>query len=160
VTLLEEAREWLIWILVELLKALAWGVGLMFGSGLCYLVATLPAVVLPVISSAVPLLMVGSSVAGAFSDWWDGRRPSTWLGGRGRATLVRQDDFGKLWTLGPGLDGEPMRVVEVVNRTPEPDGSYRHYFLRVPPSVCTAREAVAWTFGFESAHQYVLAVES
>ena len=46
---------------------------------------------------------------------------------------MRQDDFGKLWRLRPGLDGEAVRVVEVVNATPEPDGSYRHYFLQVPP---------------------------
>ncbi len=38
-------------------------------------------------------------------------------------------------------------MVKVVNSTPEPDGSRREYFLRVPPTVRTAREAVAWTFG-------------
>ena len=53
-----------------------------------------------------------------------------------------------------------MRVVEVVNATPEPDGSYRHYFLQVPPGVRTAREAVAWTFGFESAREFTVTVES
>ena len=37
-------------------------------------------------------------------------------------------------------------VVEVENSTPEPDGSRRTYFLRVPPATRTAREAVAWTF--------------
>ena len=31
--------------------------------------------------------------------------------------------------------------------TPEPDGSYKWYCLRVPPEVTTAREAIAWTFG-------------
>lgn len=38
-------------------------------------------------------------------------------------------------------------VVEVVNGTPEPDGTYRTYFLRVPPTMRTATEAVAWTYG-------------
>ena len=38
-------------------------------------------------------------------------------------------------------------MVEVRNSTPEPDGSRKTYFLRVPPTVRTAREAVAWTFG-------------
>ena len=38
-------------------------------------------------------------------------------------------------------------MVEVVNSTPEPDGTRRTYFLRVPPATTSAREAVAWTFG-------------
>jgi hypothetical protein len=38
-------------------------------------------------------------------------------------------------------------MVEVINSTPEPDGSRRTYFLRVPPDTETAREGVAWTFG-------------
>ena len=42
---------------------------------------------------------------------------------------------------------EPMAIVQVRNSTPEPDGSYRDYFLRVPPSMRTVREAIAWTFG-------------
>ncbi len=42
-------------------------------------------------------------------------------------------------------------MVEVVNSTPEPDGSHRTYWLRVPPSTRTAREGVAWTFGLDSA---------
>jgi hypothetical protein len=37
-------------------------------------------------------------------------------------------------------------MIEVVNRTPEPDGSWKHYHLRVPPNMRTAHEAVAWTF--------------
>jgi hypothetical protein len=42
---------------------------------------------------------------------------------------------------------EPLVMVKVVNATPEADGSFKDYFLRVPPTVQTAREAVAWTFG-------------
>ena len=61
------------------------------------------------------------------------------------AELVSIDDFGKLWRL-PIPDDEPLQLVEVVNSTPEPDGSFRNYVLRVPPSAGTAREAVAWTF--------------
>jgi hypothetical protein len=38
-------------------------------------------------------------------------------------------------------------MVEVINATPEPDGSRKRYWLRVPPYMRTAREAVAWTFG-------------
>jgi hypothetical protein len=37
-------------------------------------------------------------------------------------------------------------VVKVVNSTPEPDGSFKDYLLRVPPDIRTPREAVAWTF--------------
>ncbi len=44
----------------------------------------------------------------------------------------------------PGLD---VVMVEVVNSTPEPDGTSRTYWLRVPPATRTAREGVAWTFG-------------
>jgi len=38
-------------------------------------------------------------------------------------------------------------MVEVHNSTPEPDGTRKTYYLRVPPTTRTAREAVAWTFG-------------
>jgi Domain of unknown function (DUF6745) len=48
----------------------------------------------------------------------------------------------------------------VVSATAEPDGSHRRYFLRVPPSTRTARAAVAWTFGFEKADDYILAAGS
>jgi hypothetical protein len=37
-------------------------------------------------------------------------------------------------------------MVEVVNATPEPDGTYATYLLRVPPTMRTAKQAVAWTF--------------
>ena len=50
--------------------------------------------------------------------------------------------------------------MEVVNATAEPDGSHRRYFLRVPPTARTAREAVGWTFGFENADDYILAAAS
>jgi hypothetical protein len=78
----------------------------------------------------------------------------------GGATLVAQDDFGRLWRTSFQIDGEPYTAVEVVNSTAEPDGSHRRYFLRVPPKSRTARQAVAWTFGFTSARGYMLAAES
>lgn len=37
-------------------------------------------------------------------------------------------------------------MVKVVNSTPEPDGQFKDYFLRVPPQMRRAKEAVAWTF--------------
>lgn len=42
-------------------------------------------------------------------------------------------------------------MVEVVNATPEPDGTRRTYWLRVPPQTRTAKEGVAWTFGLDPA---------
>jgi hypothetical protein len=56
-------------------------------------------------------------------------------------------------------DDEPLQMVRVKNSTPEPDGSYKHYFLRVPPDIATARAAVAWTFGFSS-DEYDPSIES
>jgi hypothetical protein len=41
-------------------------------------------------------------------------------------------------------------MVEVLNSTPEPDGTRRTYWLRVPPSTRTAKEGVAWTFGLQA----------
>ncbi len=64
------------------------------------------------------------------------------------AEPVQRDETGVLWRI--ELDGdEPMAMVEVVNSTPEPDGTHRTYWLRVPPRMRTAREGVAWTFGLE-----------
>jgi len=76
------------------------------------------------------------------------------------AELRAQDDFGKLWTTTIRLDGERTHLVEVVNATAEPDGSYRRYFLRVPPTITTARQGVAWTFGFATADDYIVAAAS
>jgi hypothetical protein len=72
------------------------------------------------------------------------------------AELRAQDDYGKLWSTQIRFDGERAQVVEVVNATPELDGSYRRYFLRVPPEMRTARQAVAWTFGFDDADRFVV----
>jgi hypothetical protein len=46
-----------------------------------------------------------------------------------KAKVVGTDDWGKLWA---ATAPEPMRVVEVLNSTPEPDGSTKTYWLRVP----------------------------
>lgn len=63
--------------------------------------------------------------------------------------LVQQDDWGKLWRLDVADDEEPLVVVEVVNSTAEPDGTFKDYFLRVPPATETARAGVAWSFGVD-----------
>lgn len=62
------------------------------------------------------------------------------------ATRVHADRTGVLWWL-PVHGDEPLVMVEVTNSTPEPEGSSRRYWLRVPPGTRSAREAVAWTFG-------------
>ncbi len=62
------------------------------------------------------------------------------------AARLHSDEYGVLWRVAiPG--DEPLVMVEVINSTAEPDGSFRTYFLRVPPQTSTARAGVAWTFG-------------
>ena len=81
------------------------------------------------------------------------------------ATLIHEDETGRLWrregrpTDRRSRPDEPIVAVEVVNATPEPDGTRRTFFLRVPPTMTTAREAVAWTFGM-TGEEYWPAVES
>lgn len=66
------------------------------------------------------------------------------------AHLLDEDtEWGKLWRLDQ-RDDEPLVMVQVVNSTPEPDRSFKTYFLRVPPTMRTAHEAVAWTFDFQA----------
>ena len=81
------------------------------------------------------------------------------------AEIVHEDDFGTLYRY--RLHGRNLLMVEVVNSTPEPDGSFKNYFLGVhpelrplpppgvsawewfrnhPPQALTARNAVASTF--------------
>lgn len=65
-----------------------------------------------------------------------------------KAEEIHRDDFGVLYRKQiPG--DEDLVMVKVVNSTPEPDGRFKDYFLRVPPNITRARQAVAWTFGKE-----------
>lgn len=62
------------------------------------------------------------------------------------AVELSKDRFGRL--LRKEVPGdEPILIVEVINSTPEPDGSSKIYHLRVPPTTQTAHEGIAWTFG-------------
>jgi len=70
----------------------------------------------------------------------------------GAAFRISEDDTGILWEK-RWPDGDAWAAVEVINGTPEPDGSHRRYFLQVPPNMLTARSAVAWTYGL-TARQY------
>jgi len=65
------------------------------------------------------------------------------------AKPVHEDDAGKLWRINMGND-EAVVLVEVVNASPEPDGTFNVYFLRVPPNIRTAKAGVAWTFGLSA----------
>lgn len=62
------------------------------------------------------------------------------------AQKVTKDSFGILWHIPQNRD-EDMFFVEVENKTPELDGTFAHYFLRVPAGMESAQQAVAWTFG-------------
>lgn len=78
---------------------------------------------------------------------------------------VNGDAAGVLWRAGK------QYYVEVMNSTREPDGSHKHYWLRVdgyvdvarqsemimrmaPGKMTSAQGAVAWTFGFQP-HGYM-----
>ena len=74
------------------------------------------------------------------------------------AEIRHYDQCGTLYVTELPND-ENIAMVRVTNSTPEPDGQFRTYFLRVPPNITTAREAVAWTFGLTSA-EYNPHVES
>ncbi|MFE3019492.1 DUF6745 domain-containing protein [Streptomyces sp. NPDC059256] len=64
------------------------------------------------------------------------------------AKPMHKDESGILWRI-ELADDEDVVMVEVVNSTAEPDGTFRTYWLRVPPTTRTAREGVAWTFGLQ-----------
>lgn len=83
--------------------------------------------------------------------------PEKWMkdaGGR----KMHQDSVGILWCLERRWE-RPLQMVEVLNSTPEPDGSVRTYFLRVPPEIKTAREGIAWTFNMTE-KEYILTAQS
>ena len=54
---------------------------------------------------------------------------------------------------------EALQMVRVLNSTPELTGERKEYFLRVPPGITTANNAVAWTFDM-SPKEYADMVES
>lgn len=68
--------------------------------------------------------------------------------------VEHEDTTGRLWRLPVAPLGahedDDIKTVEVVNGTAEPDGSRRTHWLRVPPDMQTAQQAVAWTYGLKS----------
>jgi hypothetical protein len=67
----------------------------------------------------------------------------------GGAVRVAEDETGILWRKA-WLASDAWAAVEVINATPEPDGTRKHFFLQVPANIQTAREAVAWTYGLRA----------
>lgn len=51
----------------------------------------------------------------------------------------------KLWRKEVAGD-EPIVMLSMINSTPEPDGSRKEYFIRVPPNMQTVRQAMAWSW--------------
>ncbi len=64
----------------------------------------------------------------------------------GGPVRVAEDETGILWRK-TWQASDAWAVVEVINATPEPDGTRKHFFLQVPANMRTARDAVAWTYG-------------
>lgn len=67
----------------------------------------------------------------------------------GGAAKVAEDETGVLWRK-TWLAYDAWAAVEVINATPEADGTHKHFFLQVPANLRTAREAVAWTYGMRA----------
>lgn len=60
---------------------------------------------------------------------------------------IQEDNYGVLYHKSFSESWrDNIRVVKVINKSPEPDGTFNVYFLQVPPWCKTAKEAVAWTF--------------
>jgi hypothetical protein len=70
-----------------------------------------------------------------------------WKRGFGYAEDVRyESDIEEIGVDNRPFDDEPILMVQVVNATPDEQGNFRDYFIRVPPQITRAKEAVAWTF--------------
>lgn len=71
--------------------------------------------------------------------------------------IDRDEKKGQVLFTISGIFEEPVAYVKVINSTAEPDGSFKNYFLCVPPpseGIKSCAAAVAWTFGFKNAEDY------
>lgn len=71
--------------------------------------------------------------------------------------IDRDEKKGQVLFTISGIFEEPVAYVKVINSTAEPDGSFKNYFLCVPPpseGIKSCGAAVAWTFGFKNAEDY------
>lgn len=64
------------------------------------------------------------------------------------ATIIDHSEIYGTLTHAARLGDEPIAVLEVVNRSPEPDGTYRRYWLRVSPTLGSAQAAWNWLSGY------------
>ena len=69
----------------------------------------------------------------------------------GGAVRVAEDETGILWRKTWWATIDTWAAIEVINGTPEPDGTRKRYFLQVPGHLQIPREAVAWTYGMTAA---------
>jgi hypothetical protein len=80
-----------------------------------------------------------------------------------KAVMIDKDEnvhIGELWKK-EMQDDEDIYFLVLQNSTQEPDGSHKRYIIRVPPTMRTAREANAWSYGFEQdSMEYQPALES
>lgn len=71
---------------------------------------------------------------------------------------IHEDEFGSLYRR--WVDGkEDIVMVKVINSTANQDGTFSESWLRVPPEMRTAKQAVAWSFGMRE-QDYNPSVES
>ena len=68
------------------------------------------------------------------------------------AKELHRDDWGTLYQKEVPND-VPLTMVQCTNASREPDGTFKSYYLRVPPDIKRAKEAIAWTFG-QSENEY------
>jgi hypothetical protein len=61
------------------------------------------------------------------------------------AKFIDVDEDMKLFFVDKVFES-PIAILKVINSTPEQDGSFKAYYLNVPPTMKTCKEAVAWTF--------------
>lgn len=66
------------------------------------------------------------------------------------ATLLDESRYGQLYRKRLTEGEEPIMLLCVYDATVGESGIPSRYFLRVPPYMRTAKEAVAWTFGMSS----------
>jgi hypothetical protein len=107
-----------------------------------------PQIMTPDMIRAVPDQVLQHTLIDMYAHTHGHRRCVQDVGG----IMMHEDHTGRLWLLNPGrprLPPQPgdLKIVEVTNGTPEPDGSRKTYWLTVPPEMQTAQQAVAWTYG-------------
>lgn len=75
------------------------------------------------------------------------------------AEMIDKSKHGRLYRKRLAGD-EALVMVRVKNGTPEADGTYKEYFLRVPPNMTTAKQAVAWTFNMDEERMYAPTIQT